>query len=72
MVSVSRESYTRQRPRAVVDGSLESERVAVVEALARDGVEGMTERIGGRGSDEHALILVEVSPRVSVFHFLTG
>ena len=54
MVSVSRESYTPRRPRVVVDGSPENERAAAGEAPARDGVEGMMERIGGRGSDGHA------------------
>ena len=51
MVSVSRESCTHRRPKAVVDGSPENERVAVVEAPAHEGVEGMMERIDGRGSD---------------------
>jgi len=49
--SVSIESCTRLRPRGVVDGNLESGRVAVGEALAHEGVEGMMERIGGRGND---------------------
>lgn len=49
--SAWRESCTRLRPRAVADGSLESERVAVDEAPAHDGVEGMMERIDGRGSN---------------------
>ena len=71
MVNVSRESYTRRRPRAVVDGSPENERVVAGEAPARDGVEGMMERIGGRGS-ERTPIPVEVSPRVSVACFLTS
>ena len=50
-VSVLTESCTRPRPREVVDGSLESEKAAVGEAPVHDGVEGMMERIGGRGSD---------------------
>jgi hypothetical protein len=45
-----------------VGGSLESETVAVDEAPAHDGVEGMMERIDGRGSDA-CPNLVAVSPR---------
>lgn len=56
----------------VVDGSLESERVAVGEAPVHDEVGGMMERTDGRGSDGLALIPVAVSPRVSVACFLTG
>lgn len=55
-----------------MDGNPENERVAEGEALARDGVEGMMERIGGRGNDDHAPAPVQVSPRVSAFRFLTG
>ena len=55
-----------------MDGSLESERVAVGEAPAHDEVGGMMERTDGRGSDGLALIPVAVSPRVSVACFLTG
>ena len=53
MASVSTESYTLPRPRAAVDGNLESERVVVGEAPAHDGAEGVMERIGGRGSDAY-------------------
>jgi len=49
--SVSTESYTLPRPRAVVGGNLESEKVVVGEAPAHGGAEGAMERIGGRGSD---------------------
>ena len=55
----------------MVDGSLESERVAVGEVLVHDGVEGMMERIDGRGSDA-CPNSVAVSPRISVVRFLTG
>jgi len=74
MVSASRESCIRQRPRAVVDGNPENERVAAGEAPVRDGVERMMERTDGRGSEDRhgAPTPVEVSPRVSVFRFLTG
>jgi len=68
MVSVSIESYTLQRPRAVVDGNLESERVVVDEVRAHDGAEGVTERIGGREND----IVSAASPRVPVVRFLAG
>ena len=46
-----------------MDGSLENEKAAAGEVPARDGVEGMTERIGGRGSDEHARFLSKSARR---------
>jgi len=73
MASVSIESYTLPRPRAVVGGNLESERVVVGEARAHDGAEGAMGRIGGRGSDTRP-IFSAVSPRVpmlSIFLLVT-
>ena len=49
--SASIESYTLPRPRVVVDGNLESERVVAGEVPVHDGAEGVMERIGGQGSD---------------------
>jgi hypothetical protein len=69
--SASIESYTLPRPRAVADGNLESERVAVGEALAHDGAEGVMEKIGGRGSDTRP-IFATAGPRVPVVRFSTG
>lgn len=68
MANVSIESCTLPRPRAVVDGNLESERVVAGEARAHDGAEGVMERIGGRESD----IVSAVSSRVPVVRFLAG
>jgi len=46
-----------------VDGSPENERVVADEAPARGGVEGTTERTGGRGSDELPQLLSKSARR---------